>query len=294
MRLLICALGHKGYRVVDALCNASQRIEFSCVIGSDDGIIDDYSKKISDLCTKHHIKFNFKSEHPELLLDYDYVIAAGWKWMIKDVSKNKLIIFHDSLLPRYRGFAPVVSAIINREETIGVSVIFGAEEYDCGDIILQKSLTVSYPTRIQEELSRIAELYYELTIELVKCLMDSSLSEFTTPQEEKNATYSLWRGEDDYRIDWYQDANKIEDFINAVGYPYRGAASMLNDGLVRVLGAEVSPDVTIENRSPGKIIFIKNDTPIVVCGRGLLRLYDIRSSDGNSILPLKKFRSKFR
>ena len=74
-------------------------------------------------------------------------MAVSWRWMIKH-PKNKLIVFHDSILPKYRGFAPLVNMLINGEKEIGVSAIFGADEYD-SEIISEKT-TISYPIKIQK------------------------------------------------------------------------------------------------------------------------------------------------
>jgi methionyl-tRNA formyltransferase len=115
------------------------------------------------------------------------------------------------------------------------------------------------------------------------------------PQDETAATYSLWRDEDDYRIDWSRDAASIRRFIDALGYPYKGASSELDGVLVRILDAVPEPEVQIEQRVPGKVIFVRDQQPVVVCGSGLLRLLDVRDETGaESLLPLRKFRSRFR
>ncbi len=69
---------------------------------------------------------------------------------------------------------------------------------------------------------------------------------------EAAATYSLWRDEADYRIDWHRDSTYLRRFVDALGVPYRGASTLLGGQLCRVLAAEAAPDVVIENRAPGK------------------------------------------
>ena len=128
---------------------------------------------------------------------------------------------------------------------------------------------------------------------MITKLNEGSINRCGSPQEEKDATYSLWRDEEDYRIDWNDDAQNIEHFISCVGIPYRGASASLNGAIVRILKAQARKDVKIENRSPGKVIFLELNYPIVVCGTGLLMLTDAIGEDGQSALPLKYFRSKF-
>ena len=67
-----------------------------------------------------------------------------------------------------------------------------------------------------------------------------------------------------------------------------------DEGLVRILEAEIVKDVVIENRTPGKVIFIENSQPIVVCGQGLLKIQKLMDDKENkSLIPLSKFRSRF-
>lgn len=100
---------------------------------------------------------------------------------------------------------------------------------------------------------------------------------------------------EDYKIDWAKDAEYIKRVIDSVGYPYLGAYTYVENQKVGVLDAKVLPDVKIENRTSGKIIFIAENLPVVVCGSGLLKLKNVIDDlTKNSILPLKKFRLRFR
>ena len=85
------------------------------------------------------------------------MIVAGWRWLLP--STEKLIVLHDSLLPRYRGFNPLVSQLIDKEERLGVTAFFASDRYDCGDIINQPSIKVSYPLKINEAIERVCNCY---------------------------------------------------------------------------------------------------------------------------------------
>ena len=93
----------------------------------------------------------------------------------------------------------------------------------------------------------------------------------STPQDDNAATYSVWRDENDYSINWHGSAKSIIQHINSVGEPYNGASSSINGRKVRILDAREVNDVIIENRSPGKIIFLQNKFPVVICGLGLIK-----------------------
>jgi methionyl-tRNA formyltransferase len=197
------------------------------------------------------------------------------------------------LLPRYRGFAPLVSALINGDKELGVTALYANEKFDRGDIIAQKCIEISYPMRISEAITVISDLYVDIVLDIVSNILRGN-SILGTKQDESKATYSLWRDDDDYAIDWGLDSARIERFINATGYPYKGAMSMIKGKLARIIEVEQTDDVIIENRTSGKIIFSDNGFPVVVCGKGLLKIKKMIWEDGTDALPLKKFRSRFQ
>lgn len=293
MNILIFSLGEKGFSVVKALSESTNIHSIYCVIGQDDGVNDDQSTKLSAFCELHGIRYCLRKNISYVVDDYDLFLAVSWRWIIKDIPQEKLIVFHDSLLPKYRGFAPLVNALINKERITGVTALLGAEEYDKGNILIQKSLDIAYPTTIAHEIQRISIAYACLAVELVSKLNSGALNRAGYPQDEKKATYSLWRDEDDYRINWNDGASNIEHFISCIGNPYKGASAILNGITVRILKAHARADIQIENRSPGKVVFVESNLPVVVCGSGLLTLEELRDECGDSMLPLKSFRSRF-
>jgi methionyl-tRNA formyltransferase len=292
MKILICSLGEKGYRVVKALFENTDDHELVCVIGQDFDVDEDYSSELSGFCVLNKIKFYKREEFTLECSVYDLVLAAGWRWIIKGVPEEKLIVFHDSLLPRYRGFAPLVTALINKEKVTGVTALFGAKNYDTGNIVLQKTMDIKYPTKIEVEIHKISSIYAEMAVELVAKCNGNVGNILGYQQDEAKASYSLWLDEEDYRINWSGDAKDIEHFISCVGYPYRGATAVLNGERVRVTKGIAIADVKIENRTPGKVITLESGSPVVVCGAGLIALLEVWGENGESRLPLKYFRSR--
>lgn len=244
-------------------------------------------------CSQNNIEFEFRETQRFNFEIFDLCFCIGWRWMVQNVPSHKLIIFHDSLLPKYRGFAPLVNALLNREEKVGVSAILGAKEYDKGNILIQCEMEVTYPTYINIEISRISLLYANLALDLIKKISKSEFDMKGNPQEEIKASYSLWLDDEDYRINWSENAENILHFINCVGHPYKGASSILKGELIRIFKGSILSDLSIVNRTPGKVIFIEKGFPVIVCGKGLLLVTDVRNNIGDSILPLKNFRSRF-
>lgn len=221
-----------------------------------------------------------------------FSIVISWRWLINKTT-GKLIVLHDSLLPKYRGFNPLVSYLINGEKEIGVTAIFSSENYDEGDIIVQSSRKINYPIKIKEGIDLISECYVDILLDITHKISKNK-NIVSTKQNVDEATYSLWRDDEDYFIDWNHDSHSIKRFVDASGYPYKYACTSIDSYLIRVKDVEVVGDVIIENRVPGKIIFLKNGLPVVVCGSGLIRIRDAFYEDlKKEFFPFNKLRTKF-
>jgi len=281
----------KGFRVLEGLIsNGYKEVIEQVIIGQDAAIINDFSADIELLCIQHAISYSYRKDAGAI--EASYAIAISWRWMIA-LEQTSLIVLHDSLLPKYRGFAPLVNQLINGEDKIGVTALFASADYDKGEIIAQKELAISYPIKISAAIGLIGPLYVSLVNDIVKMIKSGSQLK-SMVQNEQDASYSLWRDEDDYRINWNDSAIEINRFIDAVGYPYLGASTMMDNKLVRIIDSEIMEDLKIENRQPGKIIFFKDKYPVIVCGKGLLCIKAIVDNNGQNLLPLKKFRTKFQ
>lgn len=282
-------MNEKGWRVLKRfLSHFGPRHIAYVVVAKDDHLQHDCHPELVQLCKQYGVTcFDRKEKLPP----FDgYKFAIGWRWMIRDA--DKLIVLHDSPLPRYRGFAPLVNMLINGERQLGVTALLASEEYDRGDILLQQTVAIDYPIKIKEAINRIAPLYENLVIDVSsRIFAGEPLS--ATPQDESKATYSLWRDELDYVIDWHEEAAVIQRKVDALGNPYAGARTTLNNQPVILDEVVEMPDVTIENRNPGKVIFMESGCPVVVCGKGLIKIIQASYSDGTSIIPLRQFRSRF-
>ena len=280
----------KGYQVLRHIVEHLDKAVVAQVIGArDKNLTHDYFEEIEALCKQSGIPFCSRLDTFEVKSPYS--LAISWRWLIHDDSK--LIVLHYSLLPLYRGFAPLVSCLINGESTIGVTALYADAEFDRGDILMQAARAVQYPIRIAQAIILSIECYIDIISKMWPDLQSGQPIP-ASPQTESGASYSLWRDEDDYRIDWSSDSGKIKRFIDAVGPPYQGASALVNGQLHRILDAEVEMDVKIENRVAGKVLFMNRQQPVVVCGTGLLRITNLQSYNGEKALPLKQFRTRFQ
>jgi methionyl-tRNA formyltransferase len=281
----------KGVAVLSKIIYEFGADSIAFVVTAEDRKTDyDGFNDIKRISTDANISVYSRDELPSNV-DSIVALAVSWRWLITE-NFSSTIIFHDSLLPKYRGFAPLVSALIKGEDRIGVTALLAREEYDSGPILTQEITELSYPVTIRQAIEKIIPCYEDLAVKVVNMVMAGNFQ--SVQQDESEATYSLWLDESDYQIDWNLDANQIRRFIDATGYPYKGAFTYISGSKVRVFTAEEEKDVEIENRIPGKVIFCQNGEPIIVCGSGLLKLKHAVFEDTQvDVLPLHKFRTRF-
>ncbi|SDG47376.1 methionyl-tRNA formyltransferase [Psychroflexus sediminis] len=248
------------------------------IIAKDKGNKEDYYNEIEKLAKEHSIRVYDRTEN--IKVESDYSIAIGWRWLI-NLNSSKLFVIHDSLLPKYRGFSPLVNMLINKEDYIGATMIFASKGMDEGDIIFQKKVKIDYPIKISKAIDLIADIYGELIEDLFRKLLSKNVLP-SFKQNHSESSYSIWRDSSDYYIDWTLSADSIKRFIDSVGYPYEGARTKLKNekNILIIFDAEVIENYTFELIHCGKIFKIEENKPFVVCGKDLLKITSFKDENG--------------
>jgi len=290
-KIVLYLMTYKGFVALKEIHKELPNIIEYVVIGQDKNIKNDFAKEIKDFCIENNTVFFFRGDEPKLN-HQTYVLAFSWRWMLEH-PKTKLVIFHDSLLPKYRGFSPLVNMLINGEKTIGYTALHGDKGYDQGNIIAQSSSQINYPIKINEAI--------HLNLENLKSVIRSVLEQIidlkklkSVPQDETKATYSIWRDGRDYFIDWNLPSVEIKRFVDAVGSPYEGAKAYANDDVILIEDVEVVKDKSLALRHVGKVLFSDDGFPVVICGEGLIKIKSAKFLESDALfLPIKKFRTRF-
>jgi methionyl-tRNA formyltransferase len=216
-------------------------------------------------------------------------LLVGWDRMV-DTTNKDIFVIHDSILPKLRGWNPLVSALIAGEREIGATLFKADSGADSGPIIKSQSIHIQDFITISEAMRLVEPLITSLT----KYLLESFEELNYQTQVEALATYSMWRDHLDYCIDFSNDAAYILRHILASGEPYAGARSWIGEEEVIITGARIVEDLIIANRTPGKVIAIKNGNPIVVCGSGMLEITEAKYKNSNiGFFPFTKIKSRF-
>ena len=155
-------MGKKGYDTIQNLTGYFQIID-NVVIARDLGIKVDYFEEIKSFCLLNNIRSIERKDINEGQFKSNYLIAISWRWLIKVEENQQLIVLHDSILPRLRGFNPLVTALINGDTEIGVTALFAVEEFDKGDIIDIDRVLITYPIAIKKAIDIISGCYVNIT-----------------------------------------------------------------------------------------------------------------------------------
>ncbi|RBQ02836.1 methionyl-tRNA formyltransferase [Pedobacter miscanthi] len=153
------------------------------------------------------------------------------------------INLHGSLLPQYRGAAPINHAIINGEKESGVTTFFLKEEIDTGDIILSDSVAIADDETAGDLHDKLMVIGANLLVKTLHAIEAGEVNEQPQPQrgELKHAPKIF---KEDCKIDWNNTAQKIHNLIRGLS-PYPTAFTILNDKTLKVFKAE------IEDKEPG-------------------------------------------
>lgn len=292
MSLTLFLLNKKGLKALERIVENGLYIRYidKVIISKDKGNKEDCYEVIKKLALNHSLKVFDRKE--VFSVDSEYCLAIGWKWML-NIEYSKLIVIHDSLLPKYRGFSPLVNMLIKKEEFIGATMIFANNKMDEGDIIFQRKIKVEYPIKIKKAIDLISNIYGDMTVNLLE-LLSENITPSIKKQISENATYSIWRDEDDYFIDWTQDAESIKRFVDSVGYPYANSRtrSKKTDKVIIITSVEVISGYLFELNHSGKVFKIEDGCPLVICGKDALKITEFADEDGNFI-KINKLRTRF-
>lgn len=208
---------------------------------------------------------------------------VGWRYLI-EAPTDDVVVFHDSLLPDLRGFAPTATALILGRPRIGVTALRPDQGVDTGPVFLQDGFDVRHPMRIADALDRQAALMATLAGRILSADAASAPIK-PVPQNGDGAIYSIWRDPLDFGLDPAMPAEEIVRRVYALGYPYNGATIRCGDEILTVLDATEVDEMNFAIRDAGKVWTLAHDGPVAICGEGMVKLTDLRDSSGARWTP---------
>lgn len=231
-----------------------------------------------------------------------FVVAAFGQMLSKEIlemPKYGCINIHASLLPKYRGAAPIQYAVLNGDDVTGVTIMQMNEGMDTGDILMMKAIPVEKDDTGGSLFEKLSVLGAEL---LVKTLPKIEAGDIIpVKQQEEDATHVRMLTKDMGRIDWQRDADVLERLVRGMN-PWPSAYCSLRGKVLKVWKADVSGENQKEESvhtgifkhneeketKPGEVILVTKEIIYVQTGKGVLALKEVQL-EGKKRMAVKDF-----
>lgn len=206
----------------------------------------------------------------------DVIVVAAFGQILPpavlDVPRLGCVNVHPSLLPKYRGAAPINWAIINGESKTGVTTYLMDEGMDTGAVLLVREVEIGADETAQELGERLAHVGGDLVVEAVRGLKQGILH--PVPQDAKGASYAPLLKKADGLIQWEEEAGRIRNRIRGM-VPWPGAYTVWGDKRIKVFRAKAGNGTG----APGEIISLGGGFE-VACGKGSLLIEEVQMEGG--------------
>lgn len=224
----------------------------------------------------------------------DVLLVIGWTQLVKEelLAIPRLSLgFHASLLPKYRGRAPINWALIHGERETGNTLIVLAKGADAGDIVAQRKIAITDQDDCATLYDKVAATEVDMLREVLPLIEAGRMPR--RGQDDAAATVMPKRRPEDGRIDWSRGARELYDWIRALTHPYPGAFTSLEGRRVFVWRAALPmPDEAQAARmAPGTIGRDPDGGVVVATGRGRLRLLSLQREGDAEISAREAARS---
>ncbi|AVQ36416.1 methionyl-tRNA formyltransferase [Staphylococcus kloosii] len=237
---------------------------------------------VKEIAVKHGLpvyqpeKLTQSEELEQLIaLESDLIVTAAFGQLLPEklleAPKLGAINVHASLLPKYRGGAPIHQAIIDGETKTGITIMYMAKKLDAGDIIAQRAIDIEQQDDVGTMHDKLSFLGADLLKETLPAIINGTNNR--QPQDDSEATFASNISRDDEKIDWQQPAEAIYNHIRGLS-PWPVAYTIMDDANMKLYAAHI---VTNKKGKPGEIIETTKKAIIVGTGsQDAIALTDIQ------------------
>ena len=217
------------------------------------------------------------SEAPDLIVvaAYGHILPKS----ILDIPRLGCLNVHASLLPKYRGAAPINWAVARGETVTGITIMRMDEGMDTGPMLHVREMPIGEDDTAETLFSKLSILGAEALREALRRLREGTLDE--TPQDAARATYAPMLKKDHGRIDWKRPAGEVRNLVRGMT-PWPSAFAFHAGKTLKVLSSAV-PGEAGAGGDPGEIVALGRDGIAVACGEGILRLQVVQPEGGKAM-----------
>ena len=224
-----------------------------------------------------------EAQRPLAALDADVMVVAAYGLILPQavlqMPHHGCLNIHASLLPRWRGAAPIQRAILAGNTETGITIMQMDEGLDTGDMLLRQTCPISEDDTAKTLHDKLAEIGASSILEALRLLQANRL--VPIKQDNNAACYAAKLTKSEAQIDWRQDARQIERAVRA----YNPCHANLNGVAIKIWQANVCPDTRGE---PGAVLAVDRRGITVACGKDALRL-EILQRPGGKAQPAAQF-----
>lgn len=210
-------------------------------------------------------------------LQPDLIVTAAYGQILPksvlDMPRYGCLNVHASLLPRYRGAAPIQYAIMNGDAATGVTVMYMAEGLDTGDMISSVTVPIGADDDAGSMFAALSEAGAQLLLGTLPKLLAGELR--AVPQRDEEATYAKMLKRDDERIDWSRSSRDIANQVRALR-PAPGAFTLWNGETLKVWRCAPLDAARPSAAAPGEVVCANADGIDVCTGDGVLRITELQ------------------
>ncbi|MEV7343451.1 methionyl-tRNA formyltransferase [Streptomyces sp. NPDC093544] len=306
MRVVMFGYQTWGHRTLQALLGSDHEVVLVVTHPKSEHAYEKiWDDSVAELAAKHGVPVLLRNRPDDAeLLDTlrevapDIIVANNWRtWLppeIFDLPPHGTLNIHDSLLPAYAGFSPIIWALINGEERVGVTAHRMNGELDAGDVLIQRSVPVGAADTATDLFHRTVDLITPIVRESLDLI--AAGEDRWQPQDRTRASFFHKRSIEDSRIDWSWPAEDLERLVRAQSDPYPSAFTHHRGERIRVVSAAVSE--ARYGGTPGRIFIREGDGVVIVAGadarggksRGLV-IRRLRTEDGTEHAANDYFRT---
>jgi methionyl-tRNA formyltransferase len=263
-----------------------------------------WDDNVADLAAESGIPVVVRNRPDEGLLEQlravapDLIVANNWRTYLSEeiwaLPTHGTLNVHDSLLPTYAGFSPLIWALINGEPEVGVTAHMMDGTLDAGPVVAQRAIPVGPRDTTTDLFHQTLELIEPILLEGLAAIA-AGRTDFT-PQDRSRASFFHKRSDEDSRIDWTWSAAELDRLVRALSDPYPNAYCYYKGERLRITGARVSTEKY--GGTPGRIFYREEDSVVIVAGANArsgkehgLCVVRVRTDDGTDHLASDFFKS---
>jgi len=295
MRVVMFGYQTWGHRTLRALLDSEHEVALVVTHPASEHAYERiWSDSVADLAAEHGVEVLLRNrpDDEDLMTalkaaEPDLIVANNWRtWIppqIFQLPRHGTLNVHDSLLPAYAGFSPIIWALINGEQQVGVTAHMMDDSLDGGDIVLQRAIDVGPRDTATDLFHRTVDLIGPVVAESLE-LIASGRTDWT-PQDRSKASFFHKRAIEDSRIDWSWPAEHIDRLVRAQSDPYPNAFTYHRGERLRITAASVSEGCY--GGTPGRIFIREGERVVVVAGADArfgrnhgLAIERVRTEDG--------------